>query len=88
MNKFFLERYAFIAEETVALLMGKDGSGPIVQRIMNFVSPARNKAISREILWYIPLYYQQQLAYQFSELSSTKMQSRVQEYSTDAGSIE
>ena len=26
---FFLERYAFIAEETDALLMGRNGSGPI-----------------------------------------------------------
>ena len=38
-----------------------------VQSIMNFVSPARNEAISPKILWYIPLYYQQQHAYQFLE---------------------
>ena len=38
-----------------------------VQSIMNIVSPARNEAISREILLYIPLYYKQQHAYQFSE---------------------
>ena len=33
-----------------------------VQSIMNFVSPARNEAIPREILWYIPLHYKQQHA--------------------------
>ena len=43
--------------------------------IMNFVSPARNEAISRpEILWYIPLYYQQQHAYQFTDFTESAVE--------------
>ena len=66
-----------------------------LQSIMNFVSPARNEAISREILLYIPVHtfilstatcipIFRVSGCNRPSISSTQIQSHVQEYSTAA----